>query len=128
MGQYHSLVNIDKKEIVNPHGLGLGAKQLEHLNVQGSLSDALYLLVMTSPQRGGGDLLATPMSGHWAGDRVVVYGDYTEESDTPYIPKGENPERDYTDITETLAISMEMAFRVKTYGDGWKQRKILETI
>jgi hypothetical protein len=128
MGQYHSLVNIDKKEIVNPHGLGLGAKQYEHLNLQGSLSDALYLLLMTSPCRGGGDLPATPMSGYWAGDRVLVYGDYTQESDVPFIAKGENPENSYTDITETLAISMEIAFRVKSHGEGWKKREVLETI
>lgn len=30
MGQYHVLVNLDKQEVVSPHGLGLGLKQYEH--------------------------------------------------------------------------------------------------
>lgn len=124
MGQYHSLVNIDKKQIVNPHGLGLGAKQLEHLGCQGSLADALYLLVMTSPHRGGGDLPETPMSGFWKGDRVLVYGDYTTPEDVPFM-KDENI-NDYEDITSLVSISMEMAFKVKVSGEGWKDREILE--
>ena len=30
MGQYHKLINLDKKEFVDPHKLGLGLKQVEH--------------------------------------------------------------------------------------------------
>ena len=53
MGQYHVLVNYDKKETVVPHALGLGLKQWEHLGFEGgTLSDALYILTMTSPARG----------------------------------------------------------------------------
>jgi hypothetical protein len=60
MGQYHVLVNLDKKEIVTPHGLGLGLKQWEHLGeFNGTLADAMYLLVMTSPASGGGDFPST---------------------------------------------------------------------
>ena len=60
MGQYHKLVNFDKKEIVHPHKLGLGLKQVEHTGCPASLSDALYLLVSTSPAAGGGDLRVLP--------------------------------------------------------------------
>jgi hypothetical protein len=127
MGQYHSLINIDKKEIVDPHGLGLGAKQLEHLGCQGSLSDALYLLMMTSPQRGGGDLPITVMSGHWRGDRVLVFGDYTEQKDVPFMDLDkENLFETYTDITGMVSDAMESAFRVRVSGDGWKDREIVE--
>ncbi len=60
MGQYHQLVNFDRKEVVHPHKLGLGLKQAEHTGCPASLSDALYMLVCTSPAGGGGDLLMLP--------------------------------------------------------------------
>ena len=91
MGQYHILVNVDKKEKVEPHGLGLGLKQYEHTgNFEGTLADAMYILMMTSPARGGGDFPATEISGRWKGDRVLILGDYTEDSDIPSIPVSEN--------------------------------------
>lgn len=83
MGQYHKLVNLDKKEYVDPHSIGLGSKQYEQTGCEGSIADAMYLLVMTSPNRGGGDFPLTDVSGKWAGDRVVVLGDYTEDEDLP---------------------------------------------
>lgn len=79
MGQYHKLVNLDKKEIVDPWQLGLFLKQYEHTGCEGSLADAIYLLVMSSPASGGGDWPMTSVSGRWCGDRVVVLGDYTEQ-------------------------------------------------
>lgn len=88
MGQYHKLVNVDKKEYLDPHSIGLGVKQWEHQSearwpLYGSLSDAMYILTMTSPARGGGDMPASEISGRWAGDRVMVVGDYTEDEDLP---------------------------------------------
>jgi hypothetical protein len=77
MGQYHKLVNLDKQEVVDPHGIGLFSKQYEHTGIEGSLADAIYLLVMSSPNSGGGDWPGTVVSGRWCGDRVVVLGDYT---------------------------------------------------
>ena len=52
MGQYHQLVNFDRQEIVHPHKMGLGFKQLEHTSCVASLSDALYILTVTSPANG----------------------------------------------------------------------------
>lgn len=88
MGQYHVLVNVDKREWVDPWGIGLGSKQLEHIGeagwpLVGSLADAMYILTMTSPARGGGDMPFTEVSGRWAGDRVMIVGDYTEDEDLP---------------------------------------------
>lgn len=77
MGQYHKLVNLDKKEVVEPHDIGLFSKQYEHTGTDASLADAIYLLVMSSPASGGGDWPHTEVSGRWCGDRVVVVGDYT---------------------------------------------------
>jgi hypothetical protein len=88
MGQYHLLVNIDKREYLNPGEIGLGVKQWEHQShpqwkMAGSVADAMYILTMTSPNRGGGDMPGTDISGRWAGDRVMVVGDYTEDEDLP---------------------------------------------
>ena len=126
MGQYHVLVNYDKKEVVVPHGLGLGLKQYEHTGeYNGTLADAMYLLVMTSPARGGGDFPSTNISSRWAGDRVLIVGDYTEDSDVPSIPNvGSlyNESETYTDITDLVAEAFEQVFRLKFSGEGWKKR------
>ncbi len=129
MGQYHVLVNIDKKEKVEPHGLGLGLKQYEHAGCEASLSDALYILVMTSPARGGGDFPETDISGRWKGDRVLVLGDYTEASDVPFIANGESLYREadtFTDISDEVVKAFEKVFQITASGDGWKTRKRLE--
>lgn len=132
MGQYHHLVNVDKKEVVNPHGLGLGLKQWEHLgDFHGTLADAMYILMMTSPARGGGDLPETEISGRWTGDRVLVLGDYTEDSDVPSIPNVGSlySESDsYTDITDMVAKAFEVVFRIRISGEGWKRREVLESV
>jgi hypothetical protein len=85
MGQYHTLFNLDKLEVVNPHDLGFGAKQVEHTGFKGSLSDILYALTAYKSARGGGDFADDGgiFKGRWHGDRVAVIGDYYEESDLP---------------------------------------------
>jgi hypothetical protein len=94
MGQYHSLFNLDKLEVVNPHDLGFGAKQREHSgHGGGSLADILYVLCAYKEARGGGDwandnsdfpeFTNGVFKGRWHGDRVAVIGDYYEESDLP---------------------------------------------
>ena len=126
MGQYHVLVNLDKKEIVTPHGLGLGLKQYEHIGeFNGTLADAMYILMMTSPSRGGGDFPSTNISSRWVGDRVLILCDYTQDSDVPSIPNagllyGESGS--YTDITDLVAEAFEQVFRIKISGEGWKKR------
>jgi hypothetical protein len=102
MGQYHKLVNLDKQEVVEPFHLGLFSKQYEHTGVEGSLADAIYLLVMSSPNRGGGDWPLTDLSGRWCGDRVVVVGDYTKDTD---IPNYEGAEKLYEESNSWEDIS-----------------------
>ena len=126
MGQYHVLVNLDKKEVVTPHGLGLGLKQWEHIGVEGSLPDAMYVLTMTSPARGGGDLPETGISGRWAGDRVLIVGDYTEDSDLPSYPnfgKVYGESENWNDITDFVADAFKTIFNLNITGDGWKRRE-----
>lgn len=86
MGQYHLLANLDTMEYVTPYAVGGFLKQFEHTFFDGDLAHAMYLLTMTSPARGGGDWPMTDVSGRWAGNRVVVLGDYTEDSDLPLVP------------------------------------------
>jgi hypothetical protein len=131
MGQYHKIVNLDKKEVVHPYNLGLGAKQYEQTGQNGSMSDALYLLVMTSPARGGGDWESFPaLSGRWVGDRVVVLGDYTEDSDLKqYANFGKlyHQSEDWTDISDEVAqaLGKVFGFEIDLEQTGWRDRKEL---
>jgi hypothetical protein len=128
MGQYHILANLDKDEIVHPHGLGLGLKQYEHTGCEGSLADAMYLLVMTSPARGGGDWRETALAGSWVGDRVVILGDYTEDSDLPPELNGgtlyEYLTSNGKDITADVATALGTVWNFTVEGDGWATRRV----
>jgi hypothetical protein len=108
MGQYHILVNLDKKQFVSPMGIGLGSKQWEHLYGEPSLSDALYILTMVPESRGGGDLLNGCSDnsklffvGSWIGNRVAVVGDYTVNKDLPTYPEFGNI---YNECQENLKL------------------------
>ncbi len=80
MGQYYLVVNIDKKQFLDPHCCGDGLKLLEFgCSAHGTLT-ALAILLADGNGRGGGDLRSTnPIIGTWAGDRIVVAGDYADE-------------------------------------------------
>lgn len=86
MGQYHFLVNLDKREFINPHNLAVGLKACEQLASFPSTPQALFVLLVCSNGRGGGDLAETRgfgerIIGRWAGDRIAVVGDYAENTD-----------------------------------------------
>lgn len=94
MGQYHEVYNLDKKERINAHRIDNGLKLLEQMGHEKSTSSALFLLLANSNGRGGGDAFnhdydkryeLSPYIGRWAGDRIVVQGDYAEDSDTAYL-------------------------------------------
>ena len=94
MGQYHLTYNLDKREIINPHGLGMGIKQAEQIGGEWSVGDFLALLLAgTGEKRGGGDFATSHVDGEqvigrWAGDRVVVIGDYADPGDVPSLGDG----------------------------------------
>ena len=106
MGQYHILINKDRKEYVHAHRIGLGLKLMEQCRFAGSTADALWLLLANSNGRGGGDAEDHPLIGSWAGDRIVVQGDYARPTDRGYVRTWDETEqinlieRDYTDISE----------------------------
>jgi len=93
MGQYWKVINIDKREFIHPHKLGSGLKLWEIIaNNNPGVGAALVILCAAHREaRGGGDLgMTSEVSkrtiGRWAGDRVVVVGDYAEDADLPSVP------------------------------------------
>ena len=90
MGQYYKPTNLDKGQFLYTHSLGDGLKLLEFgLSSCGTMT-AMALLLSDGNGRGGGDLLlpdktaknkkllalANEIIGSWAGDRIVIAGDY----------------------------------------------------
>ena len=81
MGQYFKAVNVSKQEVVCPWCLNGGAKLFEWAaNPQGAV---FTLLLRKSDDSGGGDFHDVTFEtdpaaivGRWAGDRVVLIGDY----------------------------------------------------
>jgi hypothetical protein len=91
MGQYYYIVNLDKKQYLDPHAFGHGMKLLEFSCSQGGANTALACLLANSNGRGGGDLHSeNPIVGSWAGDRIVVAGDYAEIGDRGELDDNEN--------------------------------------
>lgn len=91
MGQYHILANVDRREMVDPHLLGFGLKLVEQTGFIAPMPEVLWPLLVCSNGRGGGDYPdewdpTGEVFGRWAGDRIVVLGDYTEEDD-PIVVK-----------------------------------------
>jgi hypothetical protein len=79
MGQYYLTVNIDKKEYLDPHKMSAGLKLAEFPSGR-IWPFGMALLLSSGNGRGGGDYCAeSPLSGRWAGDRIVVAGDYGDE-------------------------------------------------
>ena len=88
MGQYHKIINIDKKEYVSGWDIGMFAKHYEQVGFEGSMSDVFYILLIAqgNERRGGGDIDGHDIIGSWVGDRVAVVGDYfEEEKDNPLL-------------------------------------------
>lgn len=77
MGQYYKIVNLDKQECLDPHDFHGGAKLVEMMSSLATC--ALTLLLADGNGLGGGDFGAdSPRIGSWAGDRIVIVGDYAE--------------------------------------------------
>ena len=85
MGEYWVAVNEKKKEYVDPHDLGMGAKLHEQVYSKSGLGTALLLLCSRE-------------YGRWLGDPVAVYGD-EGSPDLYYTLK----ERGYTNISDEVS-------------------------
>jgi len=137
MGQYHAVVNWEKKEYIMPHNIGLGLKQGEQIgNIHASMGDILFLLLAISNGRGGGDVPTDNIEhllGRWAGDRVFVVGDYTQRGDISIEGLNEedlweqlgSKESEWKDISEEINKMILLLWGIKVAGDGWKDREIV---
>ena len=83
MGQYHRIVNTTKKEFLHPHKMGAGLKFLEWTFSENYMT-AFALLLSADNGKGLGDHKAHvgggTIAGSWAGDNIVIAGDYGEEN------------------------------------------------
>lgn len=94
MGQYFLVVNIDKWEYLHPHAFGDGLKLLEFGSSGSGTMCGLAILLQSSTEQGGGNLHSdSPMVGHWAGDRIVIAGDYGAPWVDPQDLSADEPER-----------------------------------
>lgn len=95
MGQYFRAVNLDKEEYVCPWKIGGGAKLWEWcVNAQAGI---FPFLLRKSNEGGGGDIdKEYKTAGCWAGDRVVLIGDYDESG------LWEKAEQEYENISREL--------------------------
>lgn len=89
MGQYYKIVNLDKREYLEPYAFGDGAKLMEFACSANGMMTALGVLLASSNGCGGGDLHLDEKSkwknvpGRWAGDRIVIAGDYDDDPKSP---------------------------------------------
>ena len=79
MGQYYKIVNIKKKQYITPHTFGDGAKLMEFSMSASGVLAGLAILLADGNGRGGWDLHSeNDIVGSWAGDNIVVAGDYAD--------------------------------------------------
>jgi hypothetical protein len=80
MGQYYKIVNIKKKQYIKPDTFGDGSKLMEFSMSASGVLAGLAILLADGNGRGGGDLHSeNDIIGSWAGDNIVVAGDYADE-------------------------------------------------
>lgn len=116
MGQYHTIINLTRKETLNPLKFG-DCQKLLGFGASGSGTMlALAVLLAGSSGRGGGDLDESPgigpVIGRWAGNQIAIVGDYYEVGDVPGVATEDlravaNEERDgWVDISEAVIHAM----------------------
>lgn len=80
MGQYYKIVNIKKKQYISPYIFGDGSKLMEFSMSANGVLAGLSILLADGNGRGGGDLNSdNDIVGSWAGDNIVIAGDYADE-------------------------------------------------
>jgi hypothetical protein len=117
MGQYFAAYNIDKRESIGTSATFdndyrfHATKMMEHLYAGGfnSMSNALLLLVSCGNGEGLGDAMdVTGTAGRWAGDRIVVQGDYATSSHKGWVDAAELST--YEDITGQVITALAVLY------------------
>ena len=103
MGQYYKIVNLTKRQWLSSHTFGDGLKLMEFGASGGGMMMAFAPLLADGNGRGGGDIFSSkyrreerkyvdkkrksfpqaekfnsPLIGSWAGDRIIIAGDYAD--------------------------------------------------
>jgi hypothetical protein len=123
MGQSYLLANLDKKEFIDPHGLGDGSKLWEFaFRDHGPTNVAIALLLAKRSTFSGADLeLVGGRAGSWCGNRIAIVGLY----DDPLPGRKENLFEVITGMgSEGYAnISIEVVEMVRAYLGAFKSPK-----
>ena len=126
MGQYHIIANLDKKEFIHPHQLGDGLK-LREFSSGGYSIQGLTLLLASSNGLGGGDFYISEefnhIPGRWAGDRIVIAGDYDDNESSPgYNVYSKTNSGEFQDISYQVLLailSSQYDLEEVEKGEGW---------
>lgn len=110
MGQYYLPTNPDKKQFIHPHKFGDGLKATEFGSSGNGTMMGLAILLADGNGRGGGDLNSDdPVVGSWAGDRIVIAGDYAEKgkfTEDPQTNLHNLAEKEYKDISAEVIFAL----------------------
>jgi hypothetical protein len=115
MGQYHKIVNLDKKQFLHPHTFGDGLKLMEFGQSSSGTLLGLTVLLSCSNGRGGGDIRSdSDLVGLWVGDRIAIVGDYSEAGDLAPEHDAENlysrlNDEDFEDISDKVVAMLKEA-------------------
>jgi hypothetical protein len=90
MGQYYLIVNLDRKEYLDPHDFNDGAKLMEFgASANGTLSALARLLLLNK----------TKKNRRWAGSRLVVAGDYADNG--KFLPESQSEQNLYAYVSDS---------------------------
>jgi hypothetical protein len=121
MGQYYKVVNTTKGEFLNPHAFGSGLKLMEFTSDGMSVMQGLGVLLADGNGRGGGDLNSdSPLIGSWAGDKVIIAGDYADEG--KFLPKKNSKETLYNYAEVNYVDISNDVIRVLCKDNWWKEK------
>lgn len=133
MGQYHRVINLDKKQWLRPHSFDEGTKLMEFgCSSQGTMT-ALAILLAASNGKGGGDFRGDdPLIGSWAGDRIAIVGDYAEgdaEFEWAYRGTAQDP-ADLEKLAATggdVVLWEDISYRILgvMLGDSWLRKDFI---
>ena len=134
MGQYYKIVNVKKRQYLNPHMFNDGMKLMEFGMSAGGTLTALAVLLADGNNRGGGDLHSdNDIIGSWAGDPIVIAGDYADQG--KFLPADKSDQTLYSvcedegeDISaKVLDALMEDRWFREDFINNWSEHKNKDT-